>query len=90
MDNVQPPALETAIDRPRAEPEREQLNPPHHAVLTVREARDLPLSGSNFEFAPHTVVKSKFGGPGALHVAIVAGGGAPVPRAERRECAGFS
>ena len=90
MEHVQPSALETAIDRPRTEPEREQLNPPHHAVLAFREARDLPLSRSNFEFAPHVVVKSKFGGPGTWHVAIVAGGGASVPRPERRECAGFS
>jgi hypothetical protein len=90
MEHVQPPALEAAIDRARTESKREQLNPPHHAVLAVREARDLPLSSSNFELAPHAVVKSKFGEPGAWHVAIVAGGGAPVARAERRDRACFS
>jgi YebC/PmpR family DNA-binding regulatory protein len=55
MDHVQAPEPDAAIDRLRAQPEREELRTRDHAVLAVRKGRD-PQIG--VELTSHIDVKS--------------------------------
>ena len=93
MDEVQPTSLEPTPDRPSSNPDGQQLMPPHHTMLRLRQisqqtigVRLTPGIRTRFTFNPPEGLNVKLGRGGppsrrlACHRPMLARAGARVAR----------